>query len=159
MSALGTLQRLIPRIRDGGGWHGRDIAQLVADVTPMEAVIVLETRTHSIWQIVLHTIAWREVACRLLAGEGVNGLPEEQNWPTLVDTSEAAWQRVRHELTTSQERFLAAMLLCSESNLKTTVTGQTFTIEDMLFGVLHHDIYHAGQVAVISNAIRSRSTE
>ena len=156
MAELDTLQHLITRIRDGKGWHGLDIADLMSEVTAEEAGMVLGPGTHSIWQIVLHVIAWRDVACRLLAGEVANGLPEEQNWPVVVDTGTQAWLHAREELAASQQRFAEAMLHCPASNLNKAVPGQTYAFEDLLFGVLHHDIYHAGQVATVRNAIRAR---
>ena len=157
MNEQEMLQHLITRIRDGKGWHGRDIADLTADVTAEEAGMVLGPGTHSVWQIVLHLIAWRDVACRLLAGESVDGLPEARNWPAVIDTSIHAWLHAREELAASQQRFAEAMMLCPASNLSKPVPGQTYTFEDLLFGVLHHDIYHAGQVAIARNAVRARS--
>ncbi len=156
MATLDTLQRLITGIRDGQGWHGRDIADLTADVTADEAAMFLRPGTHSVWQIVLHTIAWRDLACRLLAGEIMRGLPEEQNWPLVSDTSAHTWSRTREELAASQQRFVEAVWSYPASNLSKPVPGRTYTFEDLLFGVLHHDIYHAGQVAIAKNAIRSR---
>jgi uncharacterized damage-inducible protein DinB len=149
---------LIERIRDGYGWHGWDLAALLKDVTAAEAAAMAVAGSHTIWQIVLHVITWREIASDRMAGREVALPTKEQNWPVIRDDSEAVWAKVKMELEDSRSRFIDGLTRLPASRLEETVPGEPYTFVDMLYGVLHHDIYHAGQVAVIRNALRTRPT-
>jgi uncharacterized damage-inducible protein DinB len=148
---------LIEHIRDGYGWHGWGVDTLLKDVTATEAASTATPGTHSIWQIVLHVILWREVASDRIEGREVSGPAAELNWPTVRDTSESAWAAARTRLEASGKRFVETMASLPGSRLDENVAGEPYTFADMLYGVLHHDIYHAGQVAVIRNVLRARS--
>lgn len=90
---------------------------------------------HSIWQIVLHMIFWRESWLRR-AETGVKPAKDEitrLNFPELTDTSEAAWSETCRRFKDSQDRMLAALRIPSPAY-------------DPLMHFLPHDCYHFGQV-------------
>ena len=157
MSEQERIRWLIERIRDGYGWHGWDMDKLLEDVTAAEAATTVVPGTHTIWQIVEHAIAWRQVATRRIEGRKVAGPSEQENWPVTPDASESAWAATKAELEASRTRFVEAMIRLPATRLNDNVPGEAYTFLDMLYGVLHHDLYHAGQVAVVRNAVRARA--
>ena len=78
----------------------------VDNLTPAQAAWSPAPGRHSIWQIVLHMIFWRENELRRFA----TGQPpsakevEELNFPTLTDTSQIAWDKACERLRDTQER-------------------------------------------------------
>ena len=93
---------------------------------------------HSIWQIVLHMVFWREVALRRAAG-GPSPTEQEQarlNFPEITDASAAAWAAVRDRFYDTQAGIAAALRDPAEPN-------------DRLTYLLPHDCYHFGQIAYV----------
>jgi uncharacterized damage-inducible protein DinB len=104
-------------------------------LTPAQAAWSPAPGRHSIWQIVLHMVFWRENELRRFA----TGQPpsakevEELNFPKLPDVSQAAWDRARERLKDTQERIAA-------------VYADTTKDLDRARYLLPHDCYHLGQI-------------
>ena len=85
--------RLADQIRrafEGSAWHGDSILELLADVNAKTAAARPIKDAHSIWEILLHIAAWDDVVTRRIGGTALM-LKDEQNFPAVTDTSEAAW--------------------------------------------------------------------
>lgn len=92
-------------------------------------------KRHSIWQLVLHMVFWRENGLRRIAGEP-KSTPEDiarLNFPELSDTSEAAWMEARRRFKGTQDRITAALESKSPE-------------ADLIMYMLPHDCYHFGQI-------------
>lgn len=90
---------------------------------------------HSIWQIVLHVVFWRENWLGRLAG-GARPTDEETaqfNFPAITDISEPAWAEARGRLADTHERIGAALKNHGAE-------------ADSVMYFLPHDCYHFGQV-------------
>jgi uncharacterized damage-inducible protein DinB len=90
---------------------------------------------HSIWQIVLHMIFWRESWLRR-AATGQKPTKEEiaaGNFPPLTDTTQAAWDAARQHFADTQTRMAAVL-----ADPKTDIS--------ILVYFVPHDSYHFGQI-------------
>lgn len=90
---------------------------------------------HSIWQIVLHMVFWREAALRR-ARTGERTTPDERarlNFPEITDRSESAWAEARRRLDDTHARVAGALRDPDPAN-------------DVLAEFLPHDAYHFGQI-------------
>lgn len=94
-------------------------------------------RRHSIWQNVLHICLWREHWLRKLVGQTTpKEVLEQQNFPTITDTSEGAWAAARARFIESQKQIGAAL-------------ANPATSEEHFEAIAHflpHDCYHFGQI-------------
>jgi uncharacterized damage-inducible protein DinB len=93
---------------------------------------------HSIWQIVLHMIFWREGWLRR-AATGQKLTKEEidaGNFPAVGEVSAAGWDQARKQFMDTQSRMSAALKDSSPKN-------------DPLIWFLPHDCYHIGQINYI----------
>ncbi len=137
---------------DGEPWYGTALCQLLADVTAERAAAHPIAGLHSIWQEVLHAIAWRQVAIRRLNGEPVSGLSDAQNWPPTPSPSDAAWRQTLDELALTQVLLEAAARNLSDERLSEQAPGKPYSLYVLLHGVIQHDAYHAGQIALLKKA-------
>jgi uncharacterized damage-inducible protein DinB len=90
---------------------------------------------HSIWQIVLHMVFWRESYLRRVA-TGERHTDEELarlNFPQISEVTEPAWAEVRRRLADTQDRMAAALRDADPKH-------------DVLVAFLAHDSYHFGQI-------------
>ena len=139
----------------GDAWHGPALAELTQGLTAAQAHRHHLTEAHSIWELVLHCTAWvREVTRRL--GGTTPALPAEGDWPPAPRADEAAWDTARCELQDAIFALARSVRDMEPAMLDRTVgegrdaplgTGTTYYV--MLHGVVQHNLYHAGQIALL----------
>jgi uncharacterized damage-inducible protein DinB len=106
---------------------------------------------HSIWELVLHVTAWEGAVRRRLGGDPAL-LSDEQNFPPVRDVSAAAWKKAQAALESGHETLERAVRGLSESRLAETVPGKDYDIYFLLHGLVQHDLYHAGQMALLKKS-------
>jgi len=136
----------------GGAWQGPAVAETLAGIDAAAAAARPLSGAHSIWEIVRHLTVWNEVPRRRLDGERLQDLPAERDWPPVADVSEAAWRAALAALEDSHAALHARVLDLADSRLDDAVAGSDPTVRGMLLGVLQHNAYHAGQIAVLCKA-------
>jgi uncharacterized damage-inducible protein DinB len=149
MNEIARIQDQLQRAFDGNAWHGPSLSALLADVSPAKAAAKPVPAAHSIWVLVLHITAWQRVVVRRLAGEEVREIPLQEDFPTIQDVSETAWRKAKDELATAHRQLWEAMGRLSEAQLSNPVPGQRYSVYGMLHGVIQHNLYHAGQIALL----------
>lgn len=132
----------------GDAWHGPSLVRILAGVTAEQATARPVQDAHSIWELVLHIIAWKDAPRRRLAGEVFEPTPEE-DWPEVTDTGNAAWQNTLKELEASHKKLAEAISKLDDSELHQPATGTEYSNYFMIHGVIQHDLYHAGQIALL----------
>ncbi len=142
----------LERAFSGGAWHGPSVLEALAGVDAATANARPLAVRHSIGELVLHLATWIEVARQRIAGETSAGVTDEEDWPT-AGVSEAAWKHGLAQLEAAHERLLAAVATLDDSRLDDPVPGSDPTIRGLLFGVLQHNVYHAGQIALLRSGL------
>ena len=142
-------------------WHGPATAGLLLDLTGQEAATHPIPNAHSAWEIVLHMTAWQNEVRRRLGGKEPD-LPEEGDWPEPLEISDAAWQKDRERLETSTTELLKAMTALREEDLermggpvddREPALGTGVTHRAMVNGIVQHNAYHSGQIALLRKAL------
>jgi uncharacterized damage-inducible protein DinB len=152
MSEIQRLEDQLRRAFEGNAWHGPAVRELLADITAATAAARPLSSAHSIWEIVLHMATWEEVVRRRLQGETVADLPSEQDWPPLRDSSEVAWSQAVQALEQANRTLRQMIARANEARLAEIVPGKDHSVYVMLHGIIQHDLYHAGQIAVLKKA-------
>jgi uncharacterized damage-inducible protein DinB len=152
MSEIQRIEDQLQRAFEGHAWHGPAVRELLADVTAAKAAGRPLPNAHSIWEIVLHMATWERVVRRRLQGEAVADLPTEEDWPPVRDSSDAAWRRAIDDLEQANHDLRNTMVRTSEARLAEMVPGKDHSVYVMLHGIIQHDLYHAGQIAVLKKA-------
>ena len=143
----------IERAFDGDAWHGDSLLKILKDVTAKQAAATPIAHAHSIWEIVNHIRAWRPAIEARLNGQ-VRELAGVADWPPVTDTSEHAWRDCIRDLCQRHESFIKAVRAFPESKLSENAPNREHTYYVMLHGMVQHDLYHAGQIAILKKAVR-----
>jgi uncharacterized damage-inducible protein DinB len=152
---MNEIQRIEDQLRrafEGNAWHGPAVRELLADVTAAQAARGPLPNAHSIWEVALHMATWESVVRRRLQGETVANLPTEQDWPPVLDTSEAAWRQAVRDLEQANHDLRTAIAQSTEARLTDMAPGKDHSVYVMLHGIIQHDLYHAGQIAILKKA-------
>ena len=152
---MGEAERIADQLRrayEGEAWHGPALREVLAGVTAAQAARRPLRDAHTIWEIVLHIATWESVVRRRLEGEEIGELPPEQDWPPVRDTSEAAWKKALADLEKGNQRLRDVIASLPEARFAETVPVKGYSFYYMLHGVVQHDLYHAGQIALLKKA-------
>jgi uncharacterized damage-inducible protein DinB len=154
MSEVARILDQIHRAWDGDAWHGPPLHQLVADVAASTAHARPIPGVHSIAEIVLHVAFWKDIGRRRLAGEVI--LPtEEDAWPKPNGAGEAAWLKALSLLRARHLELTEAVACLAEDRLNDEITGKekAYSAYVLIHGLIQHDLYHAGQIAMLKKAV------
>jgi uncharacterized damage-inducible protein DinB len=144
----------IGRAFTGPAWHGEAIAELLADVTAKEAAARPFDDVHTIAELLGHIGAWAAVAEQRLAGAG--GAPSEaEQWPEIDTSSEKAWAAAVQASLEKHRSLMRAAAKVDENLLRENLPGRNHDMATMLHGIVEHDAYHGGQIAMLKKVIRS----
>ncbi len=149
--------RLADQIRrafEGNAWHGDSVLELLAGVNARTAAARPIKNAHSIWEILLHIAAWDDAVRRRIGGAAVT-LTDEQNFPLAKDTSEAAWSHAIDSTKSTHHELIKAVASFPDSRLGEQVPGKSqnyYNFFYMFSGIVQHELYHAGQIALLKKA-------
>src|SRR5258706_11956837 len=136
------------RAFEGDAWHGPALLELLEDVDAVTAAAKPLPDVHSIWELVLHVAVWDAVACRRLAGEKCQ--PEGlTNFPVAPKPTEAAWRKVVAHAKRTHDVLVKTREGVPESRLRERLSGKKDEFYQLLHGVAQHELYHAGQIAIL----------
>jgi len=140
------------RAFDGGAWHGPGLLELLEDVDAAAAAARALPKVHSIWELVLHIAAWDGAALRRLSGEKCQPTGAA-NFPPAGRPTEAAWRKAVAATKRTHETLVRTVAALPESRLRDRVPGKRYDFHHLLHGVAQHELYHAGQIAVLKKAV------
>lgn len=143
MDDIKNLSKLLQRVYGGKAWHGPSIMDVLKDVDDTTAKKKLGN-SHSIVQLVLHMVSWRTFVTRRVLGDSTFELTDEQNFP-----SETDWTTALQRLEQSQSELLGAIDTVTNEKLSESVANRKYDFFVLLHGIIHHDIYHLGQIQLI----------
>lgn len=138
----------------GNAWHGPAVETLLADVDASRAAARPVPGAHSIWELVQHMTVWLETVRRRLEENRVIEPTPEEDWAPVTDPGEEAWRQIleRHRRAGEDLRRLIAGL--QDSRLEQGVVGKDYDAYVLLHGIVQHELYHAGQIALLKKALR-----
>jgi uncharacterized damage-inducible protein DinB len=154
MSETARLADQIRRAFQGDAWHGDSILELLAGVDAKKAGAHPIKKAHSIWELVLHIAAWDDAVLRRTGGKAVK-LSDKQNFPPVRDASEAAWRKAVEHAEHTHSELVQAVAAFPDSRLHDQVPGKTQSYHNfsyMFSGIVQHELYHAGQIALLKKA-------
>jgi uncharacterized damage-inducible protein DinB len=157
LSGLREVDRIQDQLRrslQGEAWHGPALNELLADVAASEAAAKPLSGTHSIWEIVLHVIAWGRIVCDGFI-EKENTHAKRNDWPTPPTKDEIGWKQTIAELNEVHDQLLEFILQLDDSRLEQAAVEGSASAYIVLHGLIQHNLYHAGQIALLKKAVRS----
>ncbi len=157
MSETTRIADQLRRAFEGEAWHGDSLFEILGGVTAAQAASRPVKQAHSIWELVLHIAAWDGACRRRLRGEAVD-LPDDQNFPAVKDTSNAAWRKTLKHVKDVHDDLMQAVVTFPDSRLNQKVPGKDaepayYNFYYMLHGVAQHELYHAGQIALLKKML------
>jgi len=139
---------LVDRAYRAKAWHGPALLETLDGVTPAMAAKRVVRGAHTIWELVDHVASWNAIVALRLAGEQPQVTPE-LNFPKTPAPTAAAWKRSLARLAASQRRFRSAVARFQVAHLGRIRPGTKTSWNVLIHGQIQHQLYHAGQIAML----------
>jgi uncharacterized damage-inducible protein DinB len=123
----------------------RDVSAAGANQRPIKSA-------HNIRELTLHIGAWENAVLRRLNGDRAE-LTDEEDWAAWTDSSDERWNRIKAELAIGHEKLLDRTGSLDELQLDQPILPGMSSVYVTLHGVIQHNLYHAGQIAILKKAI------
>lgn len=163
MQEVERLRRELEATMDGDPWYGSAVARILDGIDAPRAAARPIKGAHSIWELVLHMTSWVNEVRRRLEG-GKHGEPVEGDWPAVSSTTAAAWKQATDGLRRAHAELARTLAATDDARLARQVTGsqvdssgKPVTLYQTTVGILQHDAYHAGQIAILKRALEKQS--
>ena len=138
-------------LREGygeGAWHGPDLKQALADVTPELAFWRPGRGRHNIAEIALHhAYTAHGVRAKLSGGAIEPFVLAGEDWFDLPDSLKLSWAKIL-ELVAREHEQLEKTIAGLSSRRASAPAGDADSF-DLVLGITCHAVYHAGQIQLI----------
>lgn len=160
-SDLEALRHDLHQIYDGDPWHGSSIKIVLEGIDADTAAHRSLPHAHTIWELVLHITSWtREVASRVGGADAKD--PVDWPKPNFAGAG-AAWEAAKRDLAAAHADLEAKVALLEPDDLLRWVgdqrdprLGTGLPVGTVIRGLLQHDAYHQGQIAILRRAAEHR---
>jgi uncharacterized damage-inducible protein DinB len=149
----------LEREHAGEPWHGTPLGGILSGIDCQRAAARPLAGVYTIWEIVLHITAWKNEARKRLGGAAA-GLPAEGDWPEPpAQAGPGAWREALDALEEAHRALVSAIADLRDSQLfaltndpRVDENGSADTYYQLAQGILQHDVYHSGQIALLKKA-------
>jgi uncharacterized damage-inducible protein DinB len=151
MTEIERIEQQLKLAFEGGAWHGPGVLQTLEGVNAKQAAAHPVVGAHSIWELVMHIAAWEDACRRRIEGDRAE-LSTDEDWPLITDTTEAAWAITKAALIDGHHRLRESIAFLTEARLDEPIVQNMPSVYVTIHGVIQHDLYHAGQIAILKKA-------
>ncbi len=154
IDAQNIIRQLTQTYADGA-WFGDTFMEKLEDVTEKEAFTRPAPDIHSIAELIAHVIYWRSPLIKALKGspDYKGSVEHPDNWTDLETLQKRGWKRLMKDFDESQKSMIALL-----QDVKPTFFEQLYapgrTWGFVVEGIVQHDIYHLGQLALVKKMVR-----
>ena len=146
-----VVERMIEELNrtwNGDAWYGPSLQPSLDGVTEEQARAHPIANGHSILELVVHAAYWMDMTARRITETP----PVEKDWRDVAATS---WKAARAELERAYIALLDRVARMSDDDMNRVVSRKNYTTWVMLLGVIEHNAYHAGQIALVKKMTTS----
>ncbi|MDP9268774.1 MAG: DinB family protein [Acidobacteriota bacterium] len=158
MTELERLADQLHRALTGDPWYGPAIREILRGVAAKQASARPVAGAHSIWELVHHITSWLKMIDSAVHGKPLLPWPspamEKFDWPRVTKTDAAGWVRAQRDLYDVGEKLRRSIRAFDPKRMRDKVPGRTSNFADALPGIVQHTVYHAGQIAILKNALK-----
>jgi len=130
---------------NGSPWHGDSLIQVLDGLGEDQALARPLPDRRSIAEIVSHIGATMDIVRRRLAGETFEVTPELDSPPV----TRVSWTDLLDRLQRTQTLLVDSVARMKDSDFDLKPQDKNYTVDFMLYGLLQHTAYHAGQIAML----------
>lgn len=145
-------------VQNGKTWYDDNIEKKISRVSENEAFLRPIPEIHSVAELFSHIWVWRMDVLRRLKGLD-SQLTEEsaENWKNNDELKEIGWEKLKADLSQSKDELVNFLSDKDDAYLEETKYKDKYPLKFLVEGILHHDLYHLGQIGITIKLLRKGS--
>ena len=149
MTEVRRLVDQLERAYRGEAWHGPALREVLKGVTARQAFRRPLPRAHNIAELVLHITAWTQAPAEALVGQPMPPVIPELDWPVPAASTARTWRLALDSLDRAHRLLISRARRLTDVRMRAIVPGRKYDFYFLLHGVIQHNLYHAGQIALL----------
>lgn len=148
---MNEVKFLIDQIKttfNGDSWHGPNLIQTLEGIDAKQATERSLGERHNIWELVDHTTFWVEATLHAVKRREMPDPEKVADWPR-AGSNDKQWKESIVRLQAAVNMLVEELATWTNEDLKQQVPGKPYNFQHMLHGMIHHNLYHAGQIAIL----------
>jgi hypothetical protein len=136
----------------GDSWHGPNLVNTLAGIDHTQAMLRPIGERHTIWELTDHIAFWMEEVWKSIDDHAPLNPNKKLDW-SKMGTTEVEWQQSVSRMEVAVNLALDTLLEWTNEDLEEQVPGEKYNFKQMLHGMLHHNLYHSGQINLLKTKI------
>ncbi|MFD2034047.1 DinB family protein [Belliella marina] len=144
-------------VQNGITWYDDNIEKKIKPITEKQAFIRPIPEIHSIAELISHIWVWRMHTLKKLKGLDSNlTIESPENWKGNEELKTIGWTQLKEDLKQSQHELVQFLADKDDAYLESHALGEKYTPKQMAEGIIHHDLYHLGQIGITIKLLNDR---
>lgn len=146
---INDITRQLRDVENADIWLDENFEKKLSQVSKDAVFIRPHPGLHSVAELISHLIVWRRVNIRRMKGETVPMEDDDpENWKTNDQLRKIGWDALLKDFHQSQRDLIAMLEGKDDSYLDIVSTHYGKTFKYLMQGMIHHDMYHLGQLGL-----------
>ena len=157
---LNNYIRQFEEIYAGPAWLGESFTDKFSYLSDEDAFLKPLPYVHCVAEVLSHVIEWRkEVLFRLQTHTRSLEMRDPVDWRTQAELKQLGWSNLLEQFEEIQESILAFLHSKEDDWLEIEFPNERpLTHGTLIEGLIHHDIYHLGQIGLITRMVREHTS-
>jgi uncharacterized damage-inducible protein DinB len=152
MSETKRILSLFKEVYDGSPWIDINLTSVLQNVSAEQASNRVLKNCNTIWEITNHLIEYRLNVLQRVRGKIIE-TPDNNYFEPVTDTSEKNWKDALQRLSKVQKNWIEFLDKVDPGELEKVYTPNSMTYCENIDGIIQHDVYHLGQIVLLSKQI------
>lgn len=155
---IGNYIHQLENLYDGDNWVGETFIGKLEDLDETNVFEEPFPGGNTIAGIIRHCYYWRIVLIKRLQGDHDyrNATVVSQNFLSLAQLKQKGWEEIKTELAQSQKLLIDLLGNIKDEELNVEF-NDGYDLEYFLTGIIHHDVYHIGQLGLLRRLLAEKS--
>lgn len=146
-------------VHDGLIWAGTSYNKRLSQLKESQVFVRPLPSVHSIAEIIAHIISWRkDTILKLKTGRGELTDDQPENWKSNDELKIVGWEKIREEDNSTLRELFELLQDKDDTFLNKLYYDPEFKgnypYSFVLEGMLHHDVYHLGQIGLVIKLLK-----
>lgn len=144
-----NLVKQLQNVQDGDLWLDETFSKKIDRLQEEQAFTRPIPELHSVAEIVSHLLEWRKSCIKKLQGqESSLTMESPDNWKSNDELKKIGWKKLKEDFYASQYHLIRIIEVKDDTFLDQVYRDTAYTNHYFLEGMIHHDLYHLGQVGI-----------
>lgn len=149
--------RQLHEIQEGSLWFDQCFKEKIDGLSDSEALTRPIPQLHSVAEHVSHMLEWRKECMIRFEGLRTNLMNSPNDWRDNTELSKIGWTNLKNAFYNSQFELIHLIESQDDTYLNTKFLDTDYNFHYLIEGIIHHDLYHLGQIGVTIKLLRKET--